>query len=55
MGNGGYPRTDMNQGQNSKSKIQIFFWILLFWFSALGSNLSQVGPFPTSAGHPGSA
>ena len=45
--NCGYPRTDLNLRQNSKTKIQIF-WILLFWFYVLGSYLSQVAPFPTT-------
>ena len=47
MGNGGYPRTDLNVRQNSKNKIQIFLNFTFLNF-VLGSNLSQVAPFPTT-------
>ena len=42
MGSEDYPRTDLNVGQNSN----LFeFYFLNF---VLGSNLSQVAPFPTT-------
>ena len=45
MGNGGYPRMDLNPEQNLKLKIFKFCFFLIF---VLGSNLSQVAPFPTT-------
>ena len=50
MGNGAYPKTDLILGQELKNKIQ-FFFNFTFYFSVLGSNLFQVAPFLTTAGH----
>ena len=46
MGNGGYPRIDLNLGQSLKNKVQHFLDFTFFNFG-LGSDLSQVAPFPT--------
>ena len=44
MGNGGYPRMDLNPEQNLKKFLNFVFFLIF----VLGSNLSQVAPFPTT-------